>query len=147
MNIVAMVTNARKKIEKFLDEVNRTLPLLRTAGLSVKDIDVEMGWLPSVRLVVVGSIRQLEPVKIRHLRESHKDNRALSAVLRAVETALNLKALLGSLVADAIEVQVTLGLLFSVKVRFIPGDSVGRVTPDVVPDVTDRLSHPSAKLA
>jgi hypothetical protein len=147
MNIVAMITNARKKMEKFLDEVNRTLPLLRTAGLSVKDIDVEMGLLPSVRLVVIGSIRQLDPVKIRHLRESHKDNRALSAVLRAVETALNLKGLLGALVADAIEVQATLGLLFGVKVRFIPADSVGRVNPEVVPDVADQLSHPSATLA
>lgn|SRR5262245_41233042 len=147
MNIVAMMTNARKKMEKFLDEVNRTLPLLRTAGLSVKDIDVEMGWLPSVRVVVIGSIRQLDPLKIRHLRESHKDNRALSAVLRAVETALNLKSLLGALVADAIEVQATLGLLFGVKVRFIPGDSVGRVSPEVVPDLADRLSHSSATLA
>lgn len=141
MKLVAVMTNARKKIEKFLGEVNRTLPLLRTVGLFVKDIDVEMGLLPSVRLVVVGSIRHLDPAKIRRLRESHKDNRVLGAVLRAVETAVSFKSLLGALMADGIEVQATLGLLFSVKARFITGESLGRVSGGVSSAVAD---HPVA---
>lgn len=147
MNMVAIITNARNKMEKFLDEVNRTLPLLRTAGLSVRDIDVEMGWLPSIRLVVVGSIRQLDPVKIRGLRESHKDNRVLNAVLRAVETAVNFKSLLGAFMADGIEVQATLGVLFSVKARFIPGESTGWASRDVSSAVVDHPSRSAARPA
>lgn len=120
MNVVAIMTNARKKVEKFLDEVNRMLPLLRTVGLSVRDIDVEMGLLPSINVAIVGSLRAIDPAKIRHLRETHKDNRVLVNILRAVETAVNLKSVLGALAADTVEVRAKLGLLFGVSVRFVP---------------------------
>jgi len=130
MSIIAIVTNAKKKFEKYLDDLNRMLPMLKTVGLSLKDIDVDVGILPSASVTVVGSIRNLDPAKIRQLREANKDNRLLSAVLKAVETAVNVKGFLTALKADTIEVHATLGLWFNVNCRFIPSpELVGIVVP------------------
>jgi len=146
MNLVAIMTNAKKKMEKFLDDVNRMLPQLRGVGLSVKDIAVDIGVLPSVRLIVAGSVRSLDPEKIRHVRESHKENRVLAAVLRAVETAVNFKELLRTLAADTIEVHVRLGVLFSVTVHFVPGqEGLGVTAVDTSP--ADSSLPPSAVIA
>jgi len=147
MNAVAIMTNAKKKMEKFLDDVNSMLPQLRSVGLSVKDVAVDVGVLPSVRLIVSGSVRSLDPEKIRHLREAHKENRVLTAVLRAVETAVNFKELLRTLAADTVEVHVRLGVLFNVTVHFVPGQEGLGVTALETGGAADSSIPPSAVVA
>jgi hypothetical protein len=109
----------RKKIEKMLDDLNAALPTMKALGLSVTDVDVKMGLLPSVSATLRGSFKDMDPKKIAHLREGSRDNQVLMAILRALETAANVRSLVRAVVVEGIEVRVKLGLNFGVDVKFV----------------------------
>jgi len=81
MKALAVLTNAKKKMDKMLDDFNRALPALKNIGLSVKYFDIDMGLLPEVMAILRGSLEAIDPVKIRHLRESHSENKILGSIL------------------------------------------------------------------
>jgi hypothetical protein len=124
MNLIAMLTNARKKMEKMLDDLNAALPTMKALGLSVTDVDVKMGLLPSVSATLRGSFKDMDPKKIVHLREGSRDNQVLMAILRALETAANVRSLVRAVVVEGIEVRVKLGLNFSVDVKFVTPETL-----------------------
>lgn len=120
MKTADVVSNARKKVEKLLDDVNRILPQLRSVGLNIAGIDVDMGIFPGITVKMVGAVNSIDPVKVRHLRESNQDNKVLGGILRAVETAVSMKNVLRALSADTLEIEAKLGLFPNVSVRFLP---------------------------
>jgi hypothetical protein len=120
MNIIGLLTNAKKKMDRMLDDFNRALPAMKALGLSVSKLDLKMGWIPSISATLRGSFKDMDAAKIKHLRESQAGNKVLAAMLRALETAANVKTLLQAVVIEGIEVRVRLGLNFGVDVGFIP---------------------------
>jgi hypothetical protein len=119
MNLIPILMNARKKMEKMLDDFNAALPTMKALGLSVADLDFKIGWLPSVSATLRGSFNDMDAVKIRHLKEGSGDNKVLASILQALEMASNVKNLVRSIVVEGVEVYVRLGLNFAVDVKFI----------------------------
>jgi hypothetical protein len=119
MNLISILTNARKRMEKILDDFNTALPTMKALGLSVADLDLRIGWLPSVSARLRGSFKDIDAKKIQHLREGSSNNKVLVSVLRALETASNVKKLVGSIAVEGVEVYLRLGLNFAVDVKFI----------------------------
>ena len=119
MNLIPILMNARKKMEKMLDDFNAALPTMKALGLSVADLDLKIGWLPSVSATLRGSFKDMDAVKIRHLKEGSADNKVLASILQALEMASNVKNLVRSIVVEGVEVYVRLGLNFAVDVKFI----------------------------
>jgi hypothetical protein len=106
-------------MEKILDDFNTALPTMKALGLSVADLDLRIGWLPSVSARLRGSFKDIDAKKIQHLREGSSNNKVLVSVLRALETASNVKKLVGSIAVEGVEVYLRLGLNFAVDVKFI----------------------------
>jgi len=55
--------------------------------------------------------------------------RFLALFFRALETASNIKGLIGGMVIQGIEVHLRLGLFFKIKVRFIPAAEPATTAP------------------
>jgi hypothetical protein len=102
-----------------MDEFNETVPTLRSLGFSVQDLRVGMGFVPEIAAKLIASIDDVEISKVHELADKHKDKKLLSTVLKAVETALNIRQQLGGLKFHGIEVDVTLGLPPHIGVGFI----------------------------
>ena len=47
MKALAVLTNAKKKMDKMLSDFNRALPVLKSLGLSVTNLQIDMGFLPA----------------------------------------------------------------------------------------------------
>ncbi len=119
MQFLSILANARKQMEKTVDDFNRALPALKAVGLSVTDFHVRMALLPAVIATLQGSFNDMDSTKIRHLKEGATDNKVLSSILRALETAANIKKFIGGLIVEGIEVRVKLSLFPDVDVGFI----------------------------
>jgi hypothetical protein len=143
MKAADIVINAKKKVEKLLDDVNRILPQLRSVGLSIAGIDVDMGIFPGITVKMVGAVNSIDPVKVRHLRESNPDNKVLVGILRAVETAVNMKDVLRALSADTLEIEAKLGLFPNVSVRFLPSATSLTAMPQVLASAAETGAMPS----
>lgn len=125
MDLIALLTNAKKKMEKMVDDFNAALPTMKALGLSVVDLDLNIGWLPSISATLRGAFAEMDVVRIRHLREGSGDNKVQIAILRALETAANVRNLVKAVPIDGVEVQVRLGLNFAVDVKLLtPADAV-----------------------
>jgi hypothetical protein len=125
MDLIAVLTSAKKKMEKMVDDFNAALPTMKSLGLSVVDLDLNIGWLPSISVTLRGAFADMDVVRIRHLREGSGDNKVQIAILRALETAANVRNLVKGVPIDGIEVRVRLGLNFAVDVKLLtPADTV-----------------------
>jgi hypothetical protein len=127
-NLIALLMNAKKKMEKMLDDFNSALPTMKALGLSVTDLDLKIGWLPSVAATLRGSFRDMDAKKIQHLREGSANNKVLLTILRALETAANVRNLVRSIAVEGVEVYVRLGLNFAVDVKFISQTTIAAST-------------------
>lgn len=123
MKALGFLTNAKKKMEKMLDDFNRALPALKSLGLSVTNLQVDMGFLPGIIATLKGSFEDMEPRKIRYLKEGNSENKVLGSILRALESAANIKNLIGELMVYGIQVRVKLGLIPKVEIGFITSKS------------------------
>lgn len=123
MKALGFLTNAKKKMEKMLDDFNRALPALKSLGLSVTNLQVDMGFLPGIIATLKGSFEDMEPRKIRYLKEGNSENKVLGSILRALESAANIKNLMGELMVYGIQVRVKLGLIPKVEIGFITSKS------------------------
>lgn len=119
MQFISFVTNAKKKMDKTLDDFNRALPALKGAGFTVNRFTVKMGILPSILTTLRGSLDAIDPVKIKHLRETHQDNKIMVSVLRALETSSNIKGLVPGMEVRGIEVKLKVGIIPDVEVGFL----------------------------
>jgi hypothetical protein len=107
-----------QRVNKLLDGFNRGMPALKALGLSLHSFHVSMGLPPKIEAVLVGSIEAIDKDKIQKLMEIHQANTFLIGILKGLQTASNLKGLLGEVGLNGIEVPIKIGIPPRITVRF-----------------------------
>jgi len=128
MRMLALLTNAKKKMDKMLDDFNRALPVMKSLGLSVTGFNVKMGLLPAVLATLQGSFKDIDSVKVRHLKEGNSDNKILMSLLRALESASNIKGMVHGLPVEGIQLRLKLSVFPDIDVGFIIPESPGDIS-------------------
>jgi hypothetical protein len=111
--------SAAEATGKLLDEFNEALPTMRALGFSVSDFRVGMGLLPEIGAKLVASTDTVDVKKINELIEKQKERKALVTLLKALETAYNVRQQIGSIPFKGVEIDMTLGLPPRVGVGFV----------------------------
>jgi predicted regulator of amino acid metabolism with ACT domain len=115
---------ASDAVSKLLDEFNAALPTMRALGFSVQDIQVVMGLLPEVRAKLVASAADVDVKSLDELIQKKSDEKTLVTVLKALQTAYNIRDQLGDLGLKGVEIDVTLGIPPHVGIGFIKNAAV-----------------------
>ena len=123
----ALTNTAVEAAGNFVDEFNEFLPTMRALGFTMKDLRVGMGLMPEIGAKLVASADTIDVKKIKELIEKHSDNKTLVAALKALETAYNIKQVIGDLPLKGVEIDVTLGLPPHVGVAFVTSPSAAAV--------------------
>jgi hypothetical protein len=114
-----LTNTASDAVSKLLDEFNAALPTMKALGFSVEDIQVSMGLLPEVHLKLVAAADKVDVKAIDGIIEKKSGQETLVAVLKALQTAYNVRDQLGDLGLMGVEIDVTLGLPPKVSIGFM----------------------------
>ena len=123
---------ASDAVSKMLDEFNVALPTMRALGFGVEFIHVEMGVLPEIRARPTASADDVDVKAIDELIKKKSEQKTLVAVLRALQTAYNVRDQLGDLGLKGVEIDVKLGLPPNISIGFIksaPASAPATATP------------------
>jgi hypothetical protein len=101
---------ASRKIRGLVREFNAAIPAMKALGFSVSAFSVEVGIAPDIGATLKGSVRALNPRKIRKLIGKYSDNVPLSALLKALLIAAELKDELSDMGIKGVEIDIELGL-------------------------------------
>jgi hypothetical protein len=112
---------ATEAFGKVLDEFNETLPTMRALGFTIKDLRAGMGLVPEIGAKLIASIDTIDVKKVKELIEKRPDNKILVGMLKALQTAYNIKQQIGDLPFKGVEIDVTLGLPPHFGVGFVSG--------------------------
>lgn len=115
----SLTGSASETAGKFLDEFNEAIPTMRALGLTVKDLRVGMGLLPEIGAKLTGSVDSINVAKLHELMEKHKEKKTLTALLKGLEAAYNIKDQLGDVNLRGVEIDFTLGLPPKIHVAFM----------------------------
>jgi ABC-type Na+ efflux pump permease subunit len=110
---------ASDAVSKMLDEFNGALPTIRALGFNVEDLQVHVGVLPEIRAKLTASAADVDVKALDELIAKKSEQKTLVAVLKALQTAYNVRDQLGDLGLKGVEIDVTLGLPPSIKIGFI----------------------------
>lgn len=122
--------SASETVGRFLDEFNAALPTMRALGFSVHDIHVKMGLLPEVSARLLASADDVDVKALDGMIEKKSGEKTLVAVLKALQTAYNVRDQLGDLGLKTVAIDVVLGIPPSVSIGFEKG------RPETVPAAT-----------
>ena len=111
--------SANEGVSKMLDEFNAALPTMRALGFSVQDIHVGMGLLPEVKAKLVASADNVDVKAIDEIIQKKSEQKTLVTVLKALQTAYNVRDQLGDLGLKGVEINATLGLPPNISIGFI----------------------------
>jgi predicted regulator of amino acid metabolism with ACT domain len=120
---------ASETISKLLDEFNAALPVMQALGFSVEDIQVTMGLLPEISAKLTAEAAKID-VKALDEMMKKSEQKTLVAVLKALQTAYNIRDQLGDLGLKGIEIDVTLGIPPKISIGFVK--SKAAATPPAV---------------
>jgi hypothetical protein len=112
-------TTAINRVGRFVREFNDAIPALKSLGFSVTRFTVEVGMMPEIGATLAGSVRALNPGKIRELLQKRSGNKPLAALLHALLISANFKDQLKAMGIRAIELNIALGLPTSVTVDLL----------------------------
>ncbi len=118
---------ASDAVSKLLDEFNAALPTLRALGFSLRDLQISMGLLPEVSAKLIAAAEDIDVNALDEIIRKKSDQKTLVALLKALQTAYNVRNQLGDLGLKGIEVDVTLGLPPKISIGFVK--SVAAATP------------------
>jgi hypothetical protein len=104
---------------KLVDEFNEALPTLRALGFTVKDLEIGMGLVPEIKVKLVASTDTVDPKKIKELIDKDPENKTLTAALKGLLAAYNLKQMVASVPFKGIELDMKLGLPPHIGVGFV----------------------------
>lgn len=116
MEVTGAATDAAGKM---VDEFNESLPMLRALGFTVKDLGMSMGLLPEIRVKLVASTDSVDPKKIKELMDKNPENKTLTAALKGLLAAYNLKQMVASVPFKGIELDMKLGIPPQIGVGFV----------------------------
>jgi len=114
-----LTSTATEAAGKFVDELNEALPTMRALGFTVKDLRVGAGLVPEIGAKLVASTDTVDPKKIKELIEKRPENKTLTAALKALLAAYNIKQQIADIPFKGVEVDVTLGLPPHIGVAFV----------------------------
>jgi predicted regulator of amino acid metabolism with ACT domain len=119
-----LADSASDAVSKLLDEFNAALPTMKALGFSVEDIQVGMGLLPEVRAKLIAAAANVDVKAIDEMIKTKSEQKTLVAVLKALQTAYNVRDQLGDLGLKGVEINVTLGLPPNISIGFIKSVAV-----------------------
>ena len=111
--------SASDTVGKLLDDFNAALPAMRALGFTVEDIQVAMGLLPEVNAKLVAAAANIDVKALDEMIAKRGDQKTLVAVLKALQTAYNLRDRLGDFGLKGVVVDLTLGLPPKVGIGFV----------------------------
>lgn len=121
---------ASETVSRFLDEFNAALPVMQALGFSVEDIQVTMGLLPEVSAKLIAAAANVNVKALDEIIKTKSEQKTLVAVLKALQTAYNVRDQLGDLGLGGIEIDLTLGLPPKISIGFLKGAAAA--TPPAV---------------
>ena len=119
-----LADSASDAVSKLLGEFNAALPTMKALGFSVEDIQVGMGLLPEVRAKLIAAAANVDVKAIDEMIKTKSEQKTLVAVLKALQTAYNVRDQLGDLGLKGVEINVTLGLPPNISIGFIKSVAV-----------------------
>jgi len=122
---------ASETISRTLDEFNAALPVMEALGFSVEGIQVTMGLLPEVSAKLTAAAAKVNVKTLDEIIKTKSEQKTLVAVLKALQTAYNVRDQLGDLGLGGIEIDLTLGLPPKVSIGFLKGPAAA-TPPSVV---------------
>jgi hypothetical protein len=111
--------SASDTVGKLLDDFNAALPTMRALGFTVEDIRVAMGLLPEVNAKLVATAANIDVNALDEMIKKRSEQKTLVAVLKALQTAYNLRDQLGDFGLKGVVVDLTLGLPPKVGIGFV----------------------------
>jgi predicted regulator of amino acid metabolism with ACT domain len=131
MEFTNMLTKARElsdsasdAVSKLLDEFNAALPTMKALGFSVQEIQVKMGLLPEVRAKLDAVAADVDVKALDEIIQKKSEQKTLVAVLKALQTAYNVRDQLGDLGLKGVEIDVTLGVPPHIGIGFLKSAAV-----------------------
>jgi hypothetical protein len=98
------------KIDSLLAEYAQALEFLKTLGMQVGKLRLEMGILPQVSTSIRGSINDLDPDKIQKMLEANPDKKLLAAILSALLMVIRIRDVVDLKSSKDVVLDVTLGV-------------------------------------
>jgi predicted regulator of amino acid metabolism with ACT domain len=114
-----ILNTASEGVDKMLDEFNAALPTMRALGFTVEDIRVGMGVLPEVKAKLIASADKVDVKAIDDIIKKQSEQKTLVTVLKALQTAYNVRDQLGDLGLKGVEINATLGIPPNISIGFI----------------------------
>ena len=111
--------SASDTVGKLLDDFNAALPTMRALGFTVEDIQVAMGLLPEVNAKLVATAANIDVNALDEMIRKRSEQKTLVAVLKALQTAYNLRDQLGDFGLKGVVVDLKLGLPPKVGIGFV----------------------------
>lgn len=119
-----LTNSASDAVSKLLDEFNAALPIMKALGFSVEDLQVGMGLLPEVNAKLIAAADKVDVKAIDGIIQKKSEQKTLVAVLKALQTAYNVRDQLGDLGLKGVEVDLKLGIPPKVSIGFMKCVSV-----------------------
>jgi predicted regulator of amino acid metabolism with ACT domain len=123
-----LTNSASDAVSKLLDEFNAALPTMKALGFGVEDLHVAMGVLPEVKAKLVASADNVDVKAINGMIDKMSEQKTLVVVLKALQTAYNVRGQLGDLGLKGVEIDLTLGLPPKVSIGFMKKTAVSAPT-------------------
>jgi hypothetical protein len=117
--LTELAGNAAETVSKMLDELNAALPVMKALGFSVQDLQVGMGFLPEVNARLIADADNINVKAIDDMIQKKSQQKTLVAVLKALQTAYNVRNQLGDLGLSVVEINATLGIPPKISIGFL----------------------------
>ena len=111
--------SATDTVIKMMDEFNAAMPTLRGLGFSLQDLQMSMGLLPEVSARLIATAADIDSKVLDEAIKKRSEQTLLVVLLKALQTAYNLREPLGDLGLSRVAVDVTLGLPPKVGIGFV----------------------------
>lgn len=111
--------SASDNVGALLDDFKAALPAMRSLGFNVEDVQVAMGLLPEVNAKLVAIAANIDVNALDEMIRKKSEQKTLVAVLKALQTAYNLRDQMGDFGLKGVVVDVKLGLPPKVGIGFV----------------------------
>jgi|HubBroStandDraft_5_1064220.scaffolds.fasta_scaffold1023526_1 hypothetical protein len=115
--------SASDAVSKVLDDFNSALPTFRALGFNVRDLHVSVGVPPEVSAKLTAAAADVDVSALDDLIKKKSEQKTLVAILKALQTAYNVRDQLGDLGLKGVEIDVVLGLLPKISVGFVKSEA------------------------
>jgi hypothetical protein len=99
-----------EKVNALLEDYSNAVESLKTFGMKVGKLRLEMGLFPQISTSFRGSVDDLDPVKIQALLDASADKKLLTAILSAMLTVIRIRDIVDLKNSQSVVLDVTLGI-------------------------------------